>query len=123
MPAQNPHPRVPGRTADGQPTTSVAQREAAAARRARPPPAAASAGTGPARRRSARMLHPPPSMSRRILEPPRLRICDVCERHAMWMELYFDPAIVVDDCVRSEYLSACFTATWHTRSWHHRDCE
>lgn len=51
------------------------------------------------------MLQPPSSMARRILEPPRLRIGDVSERHATWMELFFDLVFVVAVSDVAQHLS------------------
>jgi len=49
-------------------------------------------------------------MARRILEPPRLRIGDAGERHATWMELFFDLVFVVAVSEVAEHLSGGMTA-------------
>ncbi|HEX6940772.1 MAG TPA: low temperature requirement protein A [Longimicrobiales bacterium] len=49
-------------------------------------------------------------MARRILQPPRLRTGDAGERHATWMELFFDLVFVVAISQLAERLAARATA-------------
>jgi low temperature requirement protein LtrA len=67
-----------------------------------------------------RLEQPPQAdAAARWLRPPRLRtLAEVGERHASWLELFFDLVFVVAITELSHYLVVlCYSRRWKRASW------